>query len=149
MVTELPVRIEFTLPDGWQAAPPDEVGAPGVAFVALRPTPGGFVTNLTIAGELRDPDTNMTTIAKESVQRMETIATSVRVRDRAPDGMTQVLDIELPEGKRLVQSQVYLPITGTDHRRTILELVLTCTPDQLDTAAPDFQRFVATVRPAT
>ena len=37
MVSELPVRIEFSLPEGWQATPPDEAGAPGVAFVALHP----------------------------------------------------------------------------------------------------------------
>lgn len=154
MVTELPVRIEFTLPDGWQAAPPDEVGAPGVAFVALRPAPAGstngFVTNLTIAGELRDPAVRLATLADESVHRVETVAESVRVRDRADSGpaMTQVLDIEMGEGKRLVQCQVYLPVDDVHDRRTVLELVLTCTPEQLDDASPDFQRFVATVRPA-
>jgi hypothetical protein len=38
VATQLPVRIEFRLPDGWQAAPPDEVGTPGAAFVAQIPT---------------------------------------------------------------------------------------------------------------
>jgi hypothetical protein len=161
MVTELPVRIEFSLPDGWQAASPDEVGTPGVAFVALHPasTDRGaneFTTNLTIAGEIRDPALPMATIADESVHRLENIAESVRVRDRTDlgpadtPGMTQVLDIEMGQGKRLVQCQVYLPMDDVHdrRRRAVLELVLTCTPDQLDDARSDFQRFVGTVRPA-
>jgi hypothetical protein len=162
MVTELPVRIEFSLPDGWHAAPPDEVGAPGVAFVALHPastggSANGFTTNLTIAGEIRDPAVPMATIADESVHRLETVADSVRVRDRtdlgpsdAP-GMTQVLEIEMGQGKRLVQCQVYLPMDDVHDRsrRAVLELVLTCTPEQLDDVLPDFQRFVGTVQPAS
>ncbi|MCX5129755.1 hypothetical protein OOK25_39665, partial [Streptomyces sp. NBC_00347] len=52
MPTTLPVPIEFRLPEGWQPAPPDEVGAPGVAFVALHPQPdSGFTANITIDGE--------------------------------------------------------------------------------------------------
>jgi hypothetical protein len=161
MATELPVRIEFSLPDGWQAAPPDEVGAPDVAFVALRRTkaadgPNGFTTNLTIAGEHRDPTIPITTIADESLHRLESVAKSVRVRDRTnlgpndTPGMTQVLDIELNKGKPLVQCQVYLPLEDAHNpsRQAVLELVLTCTSDQLAEALPDFQRFVETVRPA-
>lgn len=161
MVTELPVRIEFSLPDGWQAAPPDQVGASGVAFVAVRPasTDGeanGFTANLTIAGEIRDPALPMATIADDAVHRLENIAESVRVRDRtdigpsdAP-GMTQVLDLEMGQGKQLVQCQIYLPMDDVHdpRRRAVLELVLTCTPEQLDDARADFQRFVGTVRPA-
>lgn len=158
MATELPVRIEFALPAGWQAARPDEVGAPEVAFVAVRPVSpgsgaGGFVTNLTIAGEIRDPAVRMATIADESVSRVENVAESVRVRDRADlgqgdaPGLTQLLDIE-HEGKRLVQYQVYLPIDDVHDQRTVLELVLTCTPEQFDDVASDFRRFVGTVRPA-
>jgi hypothetical protein len=161
MVNELPVRIDFSLPDGWQAAPPDEVGAPGIAFVAVRPSTtdsgaNGFTANLTIAGEIRDPALPMTTIADESVHRLEGVAESVNVRDRkgfgsddAP-GMTQVLDLEMGQGERLVQCQVYLPMDDVHDRtrRAVLELVLTCTPEQLDDARSDFQRFVGTIRPA-
>jgi hypothetical protein len=160
MVTELPVRIDFSLPDGWQAAPPDEVGAPGVAFVALHPASvekgaNGFTANLTISGEIRDPALPMTTIADESMHRVEGIAESVRVRDRAEfghgdaPGMTQVLDIEMGQGKRLVQHQVYLPMDDVHDRskRTVVELVLTCTREQLDDVVSDFQQFVGTVRP--
>jgi hypothetical protein len=161
MVTELPLRIEFSLPDGWQAAPPDEIGASGAAFAALRPAStdggtGGFTTNLTIAGEIRDPALPMATIADESVRRLEGIAGSVRVRDRtdfgsgeAP-GMTQVLDIEMGQGKRLVQCQIFLPVDDVHvpGRRAVLELVLTCTLEQLADVLSDFKRFVGTIRPA-
>ena len=34
-------------------------------------------------------------------------------------------------------------------KRAVIELVLTCTPDQLDNVFADFQNFVRTVRPAT
>src|SRR3954464_13245982 len=73
MATTLPVKISFSLPDGWQAAPPDEVGAPGAAFVALHPASidGGFTANLTIAGRMRNDSATMWDIAAESVQRLE------------------------------------------------------------------------------
>lgn len=159
MVTELPVNIEFSLPDGWQAAPPDEVGAPGVAFVAVHPDgeADGFTTNLTVAGEIRDPALPIAAIADDSVRRIESVAESVRVRDRVdlgPDdspGMTQVLDIEMGQGKQLVQCQVYLSLDDVHdpRRRAVLELALTCTSEQLDDVLPDFQRFVGTIRPST
>ncbi len=157
MVTELPVRIEFALPDGWHPAPPDEVGAPGVAFVALHPaSTNGFTANITIAGELRDPALPTATIADESLGRLESVAKSVRLRDRtevgsgdAP-GVTQVVDIEMGPGQRLVQCQVYVSMNDVNdpRLRAVVELVLTCKPNQLDDVLADFQRFVQTVRPA-
>jgi hypothetical protein len=157
MVTELPVNIEFSLPDGWQAAPPDEVGAPEVAFVAVHPDGDGFTANLTIAGEIRDPALPISTIADDSVQRLESVTESVRVRDRVdlgPEdspGMTQVLDIEMGQGKQLVQCQVYLSLADIHdpRRRAVLELALTCTREQLEDVLPDFQRFVGTIRART
>jgi hypothetical protein len=157
MVTELPVRIEFSLPDGWQPAPPDEVGAPGVAFVALHPaSTNGFTANITIAGELRDPALATSVIADESLRRLEKVAVSVRLRDRTEvgpgdsPGVTQVLDIDMGPGQRLVQCQVYVSMNDVNdpRRRAVLELVLTCKPNQLDDVLADFQRFVQTVRPA-
>lgn len=158
MATELPVRIEFTLPDGWQATPPDEAGAPGVAFVALHPSSSnGFTANLTIAGQFRDPTLPMTAIADESVRRLSEVAGEVHVRDRvevgSPDspGITQVLDIDVGVSERLVQCQVYVSMQDVYdvRKRAVIELVLTCTPDQLDNVFADFQNFVRTVRPAT
>lgn len=157
MATDLPVRIEFSLPDGWQPAQPDEAGAPGVAFVAVHPgSANGFTANLTIAGQLRDPELPMEQIADESVQRLEEAVGAVEVRRRvevgtadAP-GITQVLDIAIGTGRPLVQCQVYVSLQDADdpQRRAVLELVLTCTPEQLDVVFEDFQDFVRSVRPA-
>ncbi|MGH3758423.1 hypothetical protein [Actinophytocola sp.] len=157
MVTELPVRIEFRLPEGWQAAPPDEVGAPGVAFVALHPaSANGFTANMTIAGQVRDPELTMVDIADESVRRLEETASSVQVRKRvevgsaqAP-GITQVLDITLGAEQEIVQCQVYVSMHDVEdpERRAVLEFMLTCTEAQLDDVFEDFQEFVRTVRAA-
>jgi hypothetical protein len=159
MVTQLPVRIEFALPDGWRAAPPDEVNAPGVAFVALHPSSAnGFTANITIAGQLRPPRLAMTEIAEESVRRLTEAGTSVRIRQRtevgAPDspGLTQVLDLEtVVDGRplNLKQCQVYVSMTDVADpaRRAVLEVALTCTPAQLPAVFDDFQAFVTTIRP--
>lgn len=157
MATELPVRIEFSLPEGWHATSPDDAGAPGVAFVALYPaSANGFTANFTIAGEFRDANLSMTALADESVRRLEAAAGAVRVRDRvevgsedAP-GITQVLDIEPGTDHPLVQCQVYVSLQDVDQpsRRAVIELVLTCTPAQLEDVFEDFQEFVRTVRPA-
>lgn len=155
MATELPVRIEFSLPEGWQAAPPDEAGAPGVAFVALHPaSANGFTANLTIAGRFRDAKLPMEQIADESVERLMDAVGDVEVRRRVPvgnadaPGITQVLDIQVGTGHPLVQCQVYVSLIDDSHpdRRAVLELVLTCKPGQLDAVFEDFQAFVRSVR---
>lgn len=160
MATQLPVRIEFSLPEGWTAAPPDEVGAPGVAFVALHPRSiAGFTANITIAGQVRDPELTMTALADESVRRLEANTGPVHVRmreevgtDIAP-GITQTLDILATvdgQALSLVQTQVLVSMRDVHDpdRRVVLELVLTCTPEQLDDVLGDFRRFVRGVRPA-
>ncbi|MQA09833.1 MAG: hypothetical protein GEU98_15040 [Pseudonocardiaceae bacterium] len=160
MVSHLPIRITFSLPDGWQAAPPDEVGASGVAFVALHPgSADGFTPNITIAGQFRDPELSMEAIADESVRRLEDETGTVQVRQRtdvgsegAP-GITQVLDIMATVDNRplpLVQCQVHVSMHDIDDpsKRAVIELILTCKPTQLEDVFGDFQEFVRTVRPA-
>jgi hypothetical protein len=98
----------------------------------------------------------MTEIADESVRRLEEVAGAVRVRDRvevgSPDapGITQVLDIGVGVSQHLVQCQVYVSMHDErdPSKRAVIELVLTCTPEQLDDVFADFQNFVRTVRPA-
>lgn len=158
MATTLPVKIEFSLPEGWQPAPPDEVGAPGVAFIALHlDSRDGFTANITIAGKLRD-ETDLVTMADESVQRLSGSAT-VHVAKRTEAGtpeapaLTQTLRIStsmrgLPV--ELVQSQVYLSVHDKHDptKHAVLELALTAKTSQLDQVADDFQDFVRSVRPA-
>ena len=165
MTTTLPVKISFSLPDGWQAARPDEVGAPGVAFVALHPASiDGFTANITIAGRMRNDSAMMWQIAEESVRRLEQAGT-VEVVEKAevgsPDipgltdspGVVQNLRLHTTlrgEPLELVQSQVYLGMEDVKNpaERAVLEFVLTAKPTQLDAVIGDFKAFLRTVHPA-
>ncbi|MEU8031470.1 hypothetical protein AB0C13_22985 [Streptomyces sp. NPDC049099] len=165
MTATLPVKISFSLPDGWQAAPPDEVGAPGVAFVALHPPSiDGFTANITIAGRMRNDAATMWEIAGESVRRLEQAGT-VEVVKKAevgtPDlpgltdspGVVQNLRLHTTlrgEPLELLQTQVYLGMEDVKNpaQRAVLEFVLTAKPTQLGAVLEDFKSFLRTVRPA-
>lgn len=159
MATTLPVKIEFSLPEGWQPASPDEMGAPEVAFVALHPeSRDGFTANITIAGKMRDDLADLVTLAEESVQRLSEAGT-VRVAKRHEVGtpeapvLTQTLRLSgrlrgLP--LELVQSQVYVTMQDVHDpaKRAVLEFMLTAKLSQLDAVQDDFKQFVRSIRPA-
>lgn len=161
MATTLPVPIEFELPPGWHAAPPDEVHAPGAAFVALHPQPdAGFTANITIDGQYRPDPATLPEIAHESVERLREVATSVEVSagreigSADAPGLTQTLAVAAVVGgvpHDLVQSQVYLslPDVADPGKRTVIRLVLTATASQHPEVLDDFRDFVRTVRPDT
>ena len=123
MTTTLPIKISFSLPDGWQVAPPDEVGAPGVAFVALHPASmDEFTANITIAGRVRNDSASLWQIADESVRRLEQAGPVEVIKKReagtavvpgltdAP-GVVQNLRLSTTlrgEPLELLQSQAYL-----------------------------------------
>lgn len=158
MATTLPVKIEFSLPEGWQPAPPDEVGAPGVAFIALHPgSRDKFTANITIAGQIRD-ETDLVALAHESVERIREGAT-VTVAKQAQGGtpelpaLTQTLRISTTlrgYPVELVQSQVYLLVQDAHDPSThaVIELALTAKQSQLDQVAEDYEEFVKSIRPA-
>jgi hypothetical protein len=161
MPTALPVPIEFELPEGWQAAPPDQVSAPGAAFVAVHlPPEGGFTANMTIDGEFRPDSATLSEIADESVRRMGQAVEALTVADRreigpadAP-GLMQSLTLAAAVGgvsRDLVQVQVYLSLLdlAASRKRAVIRLILTCTASQHPTVVDDFQDFVRTVRPDT
>jgi hypothetical protein len=161
MATTLPVPIEFELPDGWRAAPPDEVGAPGAAFVALHPQPdAGFTANITIDGEYRPDSAVLPEMADGSVERLRETGASVLLTDRreigsagAP-GLLQKLAVSTTAGgthRDLVQTQVYLSLldVADPHHRVVIRLVLTSTAAQHPVVLGDFEDFVRTVRPRT
>ncbi|MCX5376211.1 hypothetical protein [Streptomyces sp. NBC_00091] len=159
MPTTLPVPIEFRLPEGWRAAPPDEVGAQDVAFVALHPEPdAGFTANITVDGEFLAEGTALEELADASVVRVRGASESVEVAGRRPigspeaPGLTQRLDVSAVVGgtlRDLVQLQVYMTILDvTDpHKRAVIRLILTATAAQHDRVLGDFQAFLRTVRP--
>lgn len=162
MATTLPIPIEFTLPDGWRSAPPDDVGAPGSAFIALHPGSqrDGFTANVTVGGGYRPDHATLAEIADESQARLAEVAQDVTVSRRdefgtseAP-GLTQAVNlsgVHHGPAQELVQSQVLLAMHDLDdpRRRVVVELALTATPAQLDEVIADFQQLVATVRPET
>ena len=161
MPTALPVPIEFELPEGWQAAPPDQVGAPGAAFVAVHlPPDAGFTANITIDGEFRSDSAKLSEIADESVRRLDQAVVAVTVADRreigpadAP-GLKQSLAFSAAVGgvsRDLVQVQVYLSIldVADSRKRAVIRLILTCTASQHPAVLDDFQNFVRTIRPDT
>jgi hypothetical protein len=160
MATTLPVPIEFELPRGWVAAPPDEVGAPDAAFVALHKEDWrtGFTANITIGGALRVDPASLADIADESVESLAAHAVTVTLERRNefgdPDapGLTQLVRIRDRVGgteRSLAQCQVYLSMSDVDdeRKRVVLQLVLTATEEQLAGVLQDFQWFVSSVRP--
>ncbi|KPI05825.1 hypothetical protein OK074_4315 [Actinobacteria bacterium OK074] len=161
MATTLPVPIEFEMPEGWHAAPPDEVGAPGTAFIALHPRPdAGFTANITIDGEYRPDAATLPEIADGSVARLRETGASVELTDRREmgsaevPGLIQKLAVSATVGgapRDLVQTQVYLSLLDvTDPReRAVIRLVLTSTATQHRVVLGDFEDFVRTVRPGT
>ncbi|GGW19988.1 hypothetical protein GCM10018980_26670 [Streptomyces capoamus] len=163
MTATLPVKISFSLPDGWRSAPPDEVGAPDAAFVALHPASiDGFTANITIAGGMRNDSATMRQIADESVRRLgQAGAVEVTKQEEVgtPDipgltdapGVVQNLRLATTlhgEPLELVQSQVYLGLEDVDRpsQRAVIELVLTAKPEQLAEVLDDFKQFVRSVR---
>lgn len=153
MATTLPVPITFELPDGWLAAPPDEVGAEPAAFVALRPdrARAGFTPNITVTGEFRPDQASLVDIADDSIGTLaETTGSATLLRRNeagSPDapGLTQLVRVR----EDLAQYQVYLGMHDVeDHsRRVVLQFALTASADQVEELAGDFERFVSSVRP--
>ena len=159
MPTTLPIPIQFDVPQGWRAAPPDEVGAPGAAFVAVHLlSDTGFTPNITVDGEYRPDTTTLSRIADESVGLMSESVTSIRVTDRretgsadAP-GLTQTLAFSVVLAQRsydLLQSQVYLSLLNVNdpHRRVVIRLMLTSTASRHLALLDDFRSVVRTIRP--
>ncbi|MCR3723068.1 MULTISPECIES: hypothetical protein [Prauserella salsuginis group] len=160
MATTIPVPIEFSLPEGWVSVSPDEIGTPNAAFVALRPDTGGdgFTANITITGEVRDGDVQLSDVAAEAAERLRGGAYEVKVGNTQATGTaenpvyTQPLRIDADvAGRRryLVQYQVFMGFTDTADptRRAVIEIVLSSTPETFQSVFADFEEFLGTIRP--
>jgi hypothetical protein len=163
----LPVPLEIQLPQGWQSAPPDEVGAPHAAFVALHiPSQGqGFTPNITVTGRTLEGSASLHRLAEESVQRLRESVGSVAIAKRtevgtsaAPGlveapGIVQNLRIQATvngQPMELGQSQFILLLQNEQQRGELVEIevALTAKTTQLDGVLEDFQTFLAALRPA-
>lgn len=154
MATTIPVPIQFSLPDGWISAPPDEVGSPHVAFVALRPpADNGFTPNITISGEIRG-DVPLTTVADEALATLRREVGQVKEGRRSDlgDGLTQAVRLRIDLNGRpqdIAQLQVFLAMQDVrdPRRQAVLRIVLSATPDRFEQVVADFQQFISTIRP--
>ncbi|MFR9754408.1 hypothetical protein [Streptomyces sp. TR06-5] len=164
----LPVPLTCELPQGWQSAPPDEVGAPQAALVAvhLASRGQGFMPNITVTGRTRTDGANLHAIAEESLQRLRENVGTVRLVKRtevgsseAPGlvdgpGVVQNLHIDATvngQPMELAQSQFLLVLENEQRssERAEIEIALTARSNQLPEVLEDFQSFLRTVRPAT
>lgn len=163
----LPVPFEIQLPEGWQSAPPDEVGAPHAAFVALHmPSQGqGFTPNITVTGHAREGSSSLHRLAEESVQRLSESVGAVDIVKRtevgtssAPGlvdspGIVQNLRIQAVVNEQpmeLAQSQFILVLENERQRSEAveIEIALTAKTSQLQDLIEDFQFFLSALRPA-
>jgi hypothetical protein len=148
----------FDVPDGWVPVDPEKAGAPGAAFVAVRPdTSGSFTPNITVGVRHRPDSATILEIADEAVERLGRSMAALDVLSRQEvgeppeEGVAQVLRLVPPDGRELVQSQVHLTVAGAHGRqdRVVVEIACTTTPDQAASVVQEFQRFVSSfhVRP--
>lgn len=163
----LPVPLEIELPQGWRAAPPDEVGAPLAAFVALHTASRGqgFMPNITVTGRTLQGAVGLHGLAEESVRRLRENVGPVEVVQRtevgtspAPGlidapGIVQNVRIRATvngEPMELAQSQFLLVLENKRRRgeRVEIEIALTARTSQLGDVLEDFRTFVAALRPA-
>jgi hypothetical protein len=153
MASQLPVPVRFELPDGWERAQPDEVGAPSAAFVALNTATrgAGFTANITVDGSPLSRE--LTTMADESVREISGAVRSVRVANRqeigSPEapGLAQDLRVVADVNgvvRELAQFQVYLTVAvSAGHGRdAVVRAVLTCADDQIESVLDDFRSFL-------
>ncbi|NLU66526.1 hypothetical protein [Streptomyces sp. HNM0574] len=163
----LPVPIGCELPQGWQSAPPDEVGAPNAAFVALHMASRGqgFMPNITVTGRPLEASASLRSLADASVARLRENVGPVEIVKRTEVGTSEVPGLVDPPGivqnvriqatvndqpMELAQSQFLLVLEDKhqQNERGEIEIALTAEFSRLHEVLEDFQDFLRTVRPA-
>ena len=164
----LPVPLDIQLPQGWQSAPPDEVGAPHAAFVALHMASRGqgFMPNITVTGRILEGSSSLYGLAEASVQRLRENVGAVDIVKRTEVGTSTALGLVDAPGivqnlriqatvneqpMELAQSQFILMLENEQQRseRVEIEVALTAKTSQLQDLLEDFQAFISALRPAT
>ena len=161
MGASLPVPIEFSLPPGWRSVPPDAVGTPNAAFVALHSASSqqGFTANITITGETHEDDVTLTEIGDAAVERLRaqgardvTLGRRNETGTAEDPGLTQAVKLNVDLRGRpqdLIQFQVFLAMRDRrdPRRRAVLHVILSALPEQFPTVIGDFEQFLSTIRP--
>ncbi|MGH8793130.1 MAG: hypothetical protein ACRDXX_10845 [Stackebrandtia sp.] len=160
MASTLPIPIEFRLPEGWLPGPPDDLGMPDAAFVALHPASRDedFAAYITVSGHLRHDDVAIRDIADDVFAPMRQFAEVAEISkeietgtERAP-GVTRLAEmtVRMNDHRRdLMQCQVFLTFPDVDdaRKRVIMQLMLTATPEQMRQLGGDFEQFVESIEP--
>ncbi|MEC3974229.1 hypothetical protein [Amycolatopsis sp. H20-H5] len=159
MPTQLPVPVEFALPDGWLPVPPDVLGAPDAAFVAVQwATHGsGFSANITIDGQVRPAADSLTDLADEMLADLLAVSPDAVLVDRDQNtsldvpALTQKVRLSAVVngvGYELVQAQVYLSMADSagESLRAVVRTMLTATEEQFPALIGDFTEFLGTLR---
>lgn len=139
-MTQLPVSVQFGLPDGWEPVPAEDV-----AFAAMRsPTAGIMLTGgvWPVWVPLRD-------VAAEAVADLRETASEVTVLsgdEIGSGGFVQELRFTVDD-ETLVRSEVYLVMGEGPGRRAVVRAALTCTREEFDVLAADFRAFVGSLGP--
>ncbi|KID31095.1 hypothetical protein HQ32_01782 [Prauserella sp. Am3] len=160
MAATLPVPIEFSLPDGWTSADPDEVNAGEVAFIAFSRAAAGdrFAANITINSEVCTEFDGLVSVADGLVEKLGAAAGEIKrgKRDESTTSNGPVLaqvvrfPLSLPSGERVsvVQYQVLMALqsSNSDRSSVVLHFTLSALPDRFVQLLPDFRAFIETVR---
>jgi hypothetical protein len=158
MTTDLPIAVEFRLPDGWEPAPVGD-DAPDTMFIALSVSTAdsGFTANITVDGEFRPDVASLEQVADESVVKLlanspdTTITRREEIGSFEMPGMVQDLRFSAEVNGNtwdVVQSQVYFSAVDTHdaRKRTVLCAALTSTDEQFPLLVEDFGEFLSTLR---
>lgn len=162
MTPTLPVPIELRLPGpGWRPVDPASLGVVNAAFMAVRSIDddSGYRPTIVVSGGLREDDADLATIGDETLALLRAQgAEQVELLRRTPGGdaapsLSQLTGaVATVDGRRLDlrQTQVIqsMPDVTDPTRRAVVLFTCTCTAQQLDSVGPEFQQFLASVRPS-
>lgn len=160
-MSDFPVPLAFRLPgDRWAPVPPASLDVANAHFLAVRRgTAGGYTPTISISGDYRQDGSALPTVADESLVALGLEASGVVLLERrevgseeAP-GISQLLGGTISVEDRdldVRQCQVLLDLRDAEEprRRAVAVLTMTCLREQLAPLLEEFQRFVASVRPA-
>jgi hypothetical protein len=158
MMGDLPFSLDLTRPPGWRRVPPDAVGEPAAAYVAVREANiDEPVTPNVVIGVTAMPTAAIDVIALAEAHLARLRATypvtvlSREAGGRAGPQAAQLLQIDYTLDEVAVTlKQVQILIVGRDTTDPalagVIELIMTCPEELFEQAGPEFQELVASIQ---
>ena len=157
-ISALPVPLSVTVPEGWSSVDPAQLGVENAAWAGLQDASRAeaFATNILVEGLVVDGSTTLTALADQQFRSVG--GTNVKLSKREEGGsgraksLTQVIrSTQTVNGRQLdiAVIQVLFGFRDVDGSgRTAVDLAtFSTTADKMSTLGPDFQQFIASVRP--